>query len=69
MDCRGAFVLNRKLKPVKDNGVILVLEEDCSKIFGDSTTKKEEDMLMTRVEGNLFQYEKWEKKIRKKASQ
>ena len=55
MDCRGAFVMNRKLKPVKDNGVILVLEEDCSRIFGDSTTKKEEDMLMTRVEGNLFE--------------
>ena len=55
MDCRGAFAMNRKLKPVKDNGVILVLEEDCSRIFGDSTTKKEEDMLMTRVEGNLFE--------------
>jgi hypothetical protein len=51
MDCRGAFVLNRKLKPVRDKGVILVMEDDCSRLFGDSTTKKEEDVLMTRVDG------------------
>lgn len=54
MDCRGAFVMNRKLKPVRDNGVILVMEDDCSVLFGDSTTKKEEDALMTRVGGNLY---------------
>lgn len=51
MDCKGAFVLNRKLEPVRDNGVILVMEDDCSRLFGDSTTKKEEDVLMTRVDG------------------
>lgn len=50
MDCRGAFVLNRKLKPVKDNGIILVMEDDCSQLFGDSTTQKEADALMTRID-------------------
>jgi len=50
MDCRGAFVLNRKLKPVKDNGIILVMEDDCSQLFGDSTTQKEADALMTRAD-------------------
>ncbi len=51
MDCKGAFVMNRKFKPVRDNGIILVMEEDCSSLFGDSTTKKEADALMTRVDG------------------
>ena len=50
MKCTGAFGLNRKLKPVRDNGVILVMEEDCSQVFGDSTTKKEDDVLMTRTD-------------------
>ncbi len=50
MECRGAFALNRKLKPVRDNGIILVMEDDCSQLFGDSTTRDEEDTLMTRVE-------------------
>ena len=50
MKCRGAFVLNRKLKPVKDNGIILVMKDDCSQLFGDSTTQKEADALMTRVD-------------------
>ena len=27
------------------------MEDDCSRLFGDSTTKKEEDVLMTRVDG------------------
>jgi hypothetical protein len=56
MDCRGAFVLNRKLKPVRDTGVILVMEDDCSRLFGYSTTKKkeEEDVLMTRVDGCAY---------------
>ncbi len=48
MDCRGAFALNRKLEPVRDSGIILVVRDDCSQLFGDSATKKEEDTLMTR---------------------
>lgn len=55
MDCRGAFVLNRKLKPVRDTGIILVMEEDCSQVFGDSATKKEEDTLMTRVDDCTYE--------------
>ncbi len=50
MKCSGAFALNRKLKPVRDNGIILVMKDDCSQLFADSTTKKEEDALMTRVD-------------------
>jgi hypothetical protein len=55
MDCRGAFVLNRKLKPVKDNGIILVMKDDCSQLFGDSATRKEEDTLMTRVDDCTYE--------------
>ena len=50
MECKGAFGVSRKLKPVKDNGVIFVMEDDCSRVFGDSMTKKEEDVLMIRDE-------------------
>lgn len=51
MECTGTFGFDRKLKPVRDNGVILVMEDDCSQLFGDSTTKKEDDVLMSRVDG------------------
>lgn len=51
MECTGAFGFDRKLKPVRDNGVILVMEDDCSQLFGDSTTKKEDDVLMSRGDG------------------
>jgi len=55
MDCKGAFVLSRKLKPERDNGAIFVMEDDCSSLFGDSMTKDEEDVLMTRVEGCRYE--------------
>lgn len=54
MECSGAFSISRKLKPVKDNGVIFVMEEDCSRVFGDSMTKKEEDTLMIRDDDCTF---------------
>jgi hypothetical protein len=51
MDCKGAVALSKKLGPVRDDGVIFVMEDDCSSLFGDSMTKSEEDVLMTRPEG------------------
>lgn len=49
MDCKGAVALSKKLGEVRDDGVIFVLEDDCSRVFGDSMDG-DEDVLMTRVE-------------------
>lgn len=40
----------RKLGEVKDEGTIWVLENDCSSLFGEASRKKDEDVLMERVE-------------------
>lgn len=49
MDCKGAVALSKKLGEVRDDGVIFVMEDDCSRVFGDSMDG-DEDVLMTRVE-------------------
>jgi hypothetical protein len=51
MDCTGPIDFKRKLGEVKDEGTIWVLEEDCSSLFGEASRKKDEDVLMERVEG------------------
>lgn len=51
MDCTGPINLKRKLKKVKDRGTIWVLERDCSSLFGEASKKKDEDVVMERVEG------------------
>ena len=50
MDCTGPIDFRRKLEEVKDEGTIWVLEEDCSSLFGEASMKKDEDVLMERVE-------------------
>ena len=50
MDCTGPINRKRKLKEVKDKGTIWVLEKDCSSLFGEASKKKDEDVLMERVE-------------------
>jgi hypothetical protein len=50
MNCKGPFNIKRKLKPVKDEGTIWVLEKDCSSVFGEASKKKDEDSLMGRVD-------------------
>jgi hypothetical protein len=52
MNCTGPFNIKRKLKPVKDQGTIWVLENDCSSVFGEASQKKDEDSLMERVDGD-----------------
>jgi len=51
MDCTGPINRKRKLKEVKDKGTIWVLEKDCSSLFGEASKKKDEDVVMDRVEG------------------
>jgi hypothetical protein len=51
MNCTGPINLKRKLKEVKDKGTIWVLEKDCSSLFGEASKKKDEDVVMDRVEG------------------
>ena len=51
MDCTGPMNLKRKLRKVKDKGTIWVLEKDCSSIFSEASKKKDEDVVMERVEG------------------
>jgi hypothetical protein len=55
MDCTGPVNFKRKLKEVKDKGTIWILEEDCSRLFGEASGRNDEDVLMKRVESNLFQ--------------
>jgi len=50
MDCTGPIDFRKKLGEVKDKGTIWVLEEDCSSLFGEASRKKDEDVLMERVE-------------------
>ena len=55
MNCTGPINLKRKLKEVKDKGTIWVLEEDCSSLFGEASNKKDEDVLMERVESCRYE--------------
>ena len=55
MNCTGPINLRRKLEKVKDKGTIWVLEEDCSSLFGEASKKKDEDVLMERVEGCRYE--------------
>ena len=55
MDCTGPINLKRKLKKVKDRGTIWVLEKDCSSVFGEASKKKDEDVVMERVEGCRYE--------------
>jgi len=50
MDCTGPINFRKKLGEVKDEGTIWVLEEDCSSLFGEASRKRDEDVLMERVE-------------------
>ena len=50
MDCTGPINFKRTLEEVKDTGTIWVLEKDCSSLFGEASRKKDEDVLMERVE-------------------
>lgn len=51
MDCTGPIDLKRKLKEVKDKGTIWVLDQDCSSLFSEASKKKDEDLLVERVDG------------------
>lgn len=51
MDCTGPIDLKQTLTKVKDKGTIWVLEEDCSRVFGEASRKQDEDILLERVEG------------------
>ena len=51
MDCTGPINLKRTLDEVKDKGMIWVLEKDCLSLFGEASQKKDEDVVMERVEG------------------
>lgn len=51
MNCTGPINLKRKLEKVKDKGTIWVLDKDCSSLFGEASKKKDEDVVMERVEG------------------
>lgn len=55
MNCTGPVDLKRKLEKVKDEGTIWVLAEDCSSLFGEASKKKDEDLLMERVEGCKYE--------------
>jgi hypothetical protein len=48
MNCTGPVNMKQKLKPVKDEGTIWVLDEKCSSIFSEASRKKDEDILMVR---------------------
>ena len=50
MDCTGPVNLKQTLKEVKDDGTVWILEEDCSRVFGEASRKKDEDVVMTRNE-------------------
>jgi len=50
MDCTGPINFKRTLDEVKDKGTIWVLEKDCSSLFGEASQKRDEDVLMERVE-------------------
>ena len=50
MDCTGPVNFKKKLGEVKDEGTIWVLEENCSSLFGEASRKRDEDVLMERVE-------------------
>lgn len=50
MDCTGPINFKRKLKEVKDEGTIWILDKDCSSLFGEASSKRDEDVLMKRVE-------------------
>ena len=47
MNCTGPVNIKRSLPPVKDEGTIWVLgEESCKRLFGEASSKQNEDMLM-----------------------
>jgi hypothetical protein len=50
MDCTGPINIKRTLSEVKDKGTIWVLEKDCSSLFGEASKKRDEDVLMEKVE-------------------
>ena len=50
-ECRGAALLNRKLKKNTKWGTTVMMKEDCSVIFGDGKKKKDEEGLVSLVEG------------------
>lgn len=55
MDCSRPISFRKKLKGEdKNTGTIWILEEDCSRFFGEAHEKKREDVLMERVEGCGF---------------
>jgi hypothetical protein len=54
MDCTGPIDLRRTLDKVKDKGTIWVLESDCSRLFGEASKKKDEDILMHRAEDCVY---------------
>ena len=49
--CKGAALLNRKLKKLTKWGTTIMMKEDCSVIFADGRKKKDEEGLVSRVEG------------------
>ena len=55
MNCTGPIDLKRKLEKVKDKGTIWVLEKDCSSLFGEASNKKDEDVVMDRVESCRYE--------------
>lgn len=55
MDCTGPINLRRKLEKVKAKGTISVLEEDCSSLFGEASQKKDEDVVMDRLEDCAYE--------------
>ena len=51
MDCTGPINFKQTLEEVKDTGTIWVLENDCANLFGEASRKRDEDVVMKRVEG------------------
>ena len=50
MNCTGPLNIKRTLREVKDEGTIWILEDDCSRVFGEASRKKDEDILLERTE-------------------
>ena len=55
MDCTGPINFKKTLgDEPKDKGTIWVLEDACTSLFGEASKKKDEDMLMHKVEDCSF---------------
>ncbi len=46
--CKGAAILNRKLKKHMKYGTTVMMNDDCTQMFGDGKRKKDEEGLMFR---------------------